>query len=218
LTLALSHRKWLISLVVLLGTCFTSWAQSDTLVLNKDTAFIEGAQVELVKEMKPHSPHKASFYAAILPGLGQIYNKKYWKLPILYGGIAASGYAIHFNSKYYKKYRSAYRDFIIQDPGNKSYLEFIPPGLSESDVIGGPYEGWFEEALERKKQYYKRYRDLSYFIMVGVYIVQIVDAAVDAHFYNFSISDDLSLRVNPTIMESSHGDYGGVGIQLNFKF
>ncbi|MBS2096657.1 DUF5683 domain-containing protein [Carboxylicivirga linearis] len=218
MTLALSHRKWLISLVFLLGTCITSWAQSDTLVLNKDTAFIEGTQVEFVKEKKPHSPHKASFYAAILPGMGQIYNKKYWKLPILYGGIGATGYAIHFNSKYYKKYRSAYRDFIIQDPGNKSYLEFIPPGLTEADVVGGTYESWFEDALERKKQYYKRYRDLSYFIMVGVYIIQIVDAAVDAHFYNFSISDDLSMRVNPTIMESSRGDYGGVGIQLNFKF
>ena len=218
MTLALLHRKWLISLVFLLGTCFTSWAQSDTLVLNKDTAFIEGTQVEFVKEKKPHSPHKASFYAAILPGMGQVYNKKYWKLPILYGGIGAAGYAIHFNSKYYKKYRSAYRDFIIQDPGNKSYLEFIPPGLTESDVVGGTYESWFEDALERKKQYYKRYRDLSYFIMVGVYIIQIVDAAVDAHFYNFSISDDLSMRVNPTIMESSRGDYGGVGIQLNFKF
>ncbi len=192
--------------------------EADTLVLNQDTAFIEGIDVEVAPAKKAHSPHKASFYAAILPGLGQIYNKKYWKLPILYGGIAATGYAIHFNSKYYNLYKAAYRDFIIRDPGNKSYLEFIPPGLEESDVINGQYEQWFEDALESKKEYYKRYRDLSYMIMVGVYIIQIVDAAVDAHFYNFDISDDLSMRVSPAMMPPVPGDFGGVGLQLNLKF
>ena len=80
-----------------------------------------------LKEEKPHSPHKATFYSAILPGLGQAYNKKYFKIPIIYAGAGALAYAIHFNSKLYRKYRSAYRDWIIQDPHNKSYLELIPP-------------------------------------------------------------------------------------------
>ncbi len=203
----------------LLGFRILAGAQSDTLVLRNDTSYLEGTSLELVKSKKIHSPHKASFYAAILPGMGQIYNKKYWKLPLVYGGIAATGYFIHFNSKYYSKYKSAYRDFIIQDPGNKSYLEFIPPGLTESDVVGGAYDSWFESALESKKQYYRRYRDLSYFIMAGVYMLQIVDAAVDAHFYNFSISDDLSMRISPALMEPSPVvETGGVGMQLNFKF
>lgn len=218
LTLTHLHHKWLFSLILLLGCCSASFAQSDTLVLRNDTTFLQGTNVELAEIEKPHSPHKASFYAAILPGMGQIYNKKYWKLPLLYAGIGATGYAIQFNSKYYKKYKSAYRDFIIRDPGNKSYLEFIPPGLSEEDVTEGQYEQWFEGALNSKKQYYRRYRDLSYMLMVGVYIIQIVDAAVDAHFYNFSISDDLSMRVNPTLLEPLPGEMAGVGIQLNFKF
>ncbi len=201
----------------LLGFRILAGAQSDTLVLRNDTSYLEGTSLELVKAKKIHSPHKASFYAAILPGMGQIYNKKYWKLPLVYGGIVATGYAIHFNSKYYSKYKSAYRDWIIQDPGNKSYLEFLPPGWTEAKLYQNA--SWFESALDDKKQYYRRYRDLSYFIMAGVYMLQIVDAAVDAHFYNFSISDDLSMRISPTIMEPSPVvETVGVGMQLNFKF
>lgn len=195
----------------------SSLAQSDTLILKNNT-LLDGSEDVFLKEKKPHSPHKATFYAAILPGLGQIYNKKYWKLPILYAGIGATGYAIHFNSKYYKKYKSAYRDFIIRDPGNRSYMEFIPPGLTEDEVIGGQYEEWFRSALESKKQYYRRYRDLSYFLMVGVYIIQIVDATVDAHFYNFSINDDLSMNISPTLLEPAPGEITGMGLQLNLKF
>ncbi len=210
------HFTWLFSLITLTGIWTPSLAQSDTLVLSNDTTFVDGSQIQFLEKEKSHSPHKASFYAAILPGMGQIYNKKYWKLPLLYAGIGATGYAIHFNSKYYNKYKSAYRDWIIQDPGNKSYLEFLPPGRTEEFLHANSQ--WFETALQSKKQYYRRYRDLSYLLMVGVYIVQIVDAAVDAHFYNFSINDDLSMHINPTLLEPAPGEMSGVGIQLNFKF
>ncbi len=193
-----------------------SLAQSDTLVLENESVYIEGARVEEMFTEKKHSPHKATFYAAILPGLGQIYNKKYWKLPILYAGIGGAGYAIHFNSKYYKIYKSAYRDWIIQDPGNKSYLDVIPAGWTEEMLQDNA--SWFEQALESKRQYYRRYRDLSYLLMVGVYIIQIVDATVDAHFYDFSINDDLSMRVEPAMLPSETGYPSAVGIQLNLKF
>ncbi len=189
----------------------------ETVVVQGDTAMMQGVVVDSPVIEKKHSPHKASFYSAILPGMGQAYNKKYWKIPILYAGIGGVAYAIHFNSKYYKKYKSAYRDFIIRDPNNKSYLEFIPPPLTEEDVYG-PQEAWFEEALNSKKQYYRRYRDLSYIGMVAIYVVQIVDAAVDAHFYNFDISDDLSMQVMPSMMPPAPGDYAGMGLQLKFKF
>lgn len=206
-------------LVILMCASFSLNAQrKDNYIAGGDTLVLqEGVQIDAPVVEKKHSPHKASFYAAILPGLGQAYNKKYWKIPLLYAGIGGVAYAIHFNSKYYNDYKSAYRDFIIRDPGNKSYLEFIPPGLTEEQIYG-EYEQWFEEALNSKKQYYRRYRDLSYIGMVGIYVIQIVDAAVDAHFYNFSISDDLSMQVKPSMMAPAPGEYAGLGLKLKFKF
>src|SRR5690554_3571178 len=90
----------------------------DSLVLD---SVPEALEVELLEDEYVHSPHKATVYAAVFPGAGQIYNKKYWKLPVLYGMIGGLVYAISFNSNYYNKYRSAYRDFLIRDPGNTSY-------------------------------------------------------------------------------------------------
>ncbi|MCU4154836.1 hypothetical protein J1N10_02540 [Carboxylicivirga sp. A043] len=218
MTTTKQYHKWLWCLVVFLSFSYALQAQkTDTFVSQGDTAIMQGVIVETPVIEKKHSPHKASFYAAILPGLGQAYNKKYWKIPILYAGIAGVAYAIDFNSTYYKKYKSAYRDFIIRDPGNKSYMEFIPPSLTEEQIYG-EYEQWFEEALSSKKQYYRRYRDLSYIGMIGIYVIQIVDAAVDAHFYNFDISDDLSMGVQPSMMPPIPGDFAGVGLQLKLKF
>ncbi|MDG5799518.1 DUF5683 domain-containing protein [Marinilabiliaceae bacterium ANBcel2] len=163
-----------------------------------------------------HSPHKATMYSAVLPGLGQIYNGKAWKVPILYAGIGGVAYAIHFNSKYYDKYRSAYRDFLIRDPGNTSYEEFIPPTLSIDDVHG-QYSEWFQRALDNKRRYYRRYRDISYIGMAAIYFVNIIDAAVDAHFYDFDISDDLTMRIEPSVIGGI--DYERLlGMHLQIKF
>jgi hypothetical protein len=169
------------------------------------------------KEEKIHSPHKATFYSAILPGLGQAYNKKYWKIPLLYAGIGALGYAIHFNSTNYTKYKNAYRDFIIRDPGNKSYEKVIPVNLT-IEQVEGPYAEWFEQALDNKRQYYKRYRDLCYIGMAAIYVLNLIDATVDAHFYNFDVSDDLSMKIRPVIMDQ-HPFFGNtLGIQLSLNF
>ncbi len=216
MTVIPSQYKWMIGLLSFLCIGLNAKAQSDTLLLKDETVYLEGEQIEQMMRKEKHSPHKATFYAAILPGLGQIYNKKYWKLPILYAGIGGAGYAIHFNTKYYKIYKSAYRDWIIQDPGNKSYMDVVPAGWTEEMLQNN--SSWFESALESKRQYYRRYRDLSYLLMVGVYIIQIVDATVDAHFYNFSINDDLSMRVEPTMLPSETGYPSAVGLQLNLKF
>ncbi|MBK3517440.1 DUF5683 domain-containing protein [Carboxylicivirga marina] len=218
MTTTKQYYKWLWCFLVFMTFSFSLKAQqTDAFISQGDTALIQGEIIETPVVEKKHSPHKASFYAAILPGLGQAYNKKYWKIPLLYAGIGGVAYGISFNTKYYNKYKSAYRDFIIRDPANKSYLEFIPPGLSEEQIYG-EYEQWFEEALNSKKQYYRRYRDLSYIGMIGIYVIQIVDAAVDAHFYNFDISDDLSMAVQPSMMAPMPGDFAGVGLQLKLKF
>lgn len=169
------------------------------------------------KEEEIHSPHKATFYSAIFPGLGQIYNKKYWKLPIVYGAIGALGYAIHFNSTNYVKYKNAYRDFLIQDPGNKSYIEVIPINLTVEDVEG-QYANWFIQALENKREYYRRYRDLSYIGMAAIYVLNMIDATVDAHFYNFDVSDDLSMKLQPVILDQNPVTGNTLGFQLALKF
>ena len=195
-----------------MGLAHPMAAQNDSIVVLPVEAPVEAYDFS----QKVHSPHKASFYAAILPGLGQIYNKKYWKVPLIYGGIAGVAYGIHFNSKYYKDYRRAYRDFIVRDPNNTSYLQFVPPGISIDD-IHGKHSAWFQNALKNKKNYYKRYRELSYIGLGLIYVAQIIDATVDAHFFNFDISDDLSLNIQPALI-APQAEQSAVGLQFNFNF
>ena len=173
-----------------------------------------------VKKERVLSPHKASFFSAVLPGLGQAYNRKYWKIPILYAGIGGMGYAIGFNTKYYRKYKAAYRDFIIKDPNNKSYLEFLPPTWTEEDLMNPQNASWFQTALGNKKDYYRRYRDLSFIGMTILYVLNLMDASVDAHLSTFDISDDLSLKIDPVLMDPYPSVYsksgGGVKLSINF--
>ncbi len=193
----------------------TSDSRVDTVKMGQEESVKDIFQLE--KEEKIHSPHKATFYSAIFPGLGQIYNKKYWKLPIIYGAIGSLGYAIHFNSTNYVKYKNAYRDFLIQDPGNKSYIEVIPVNLTIEDVEG-QYAEWFSQALENKREYYRRYRDLSYIGMAAIYVLNMIDATVDAHFYNFDVSDDLSMKLQPAILDHNPVKGNTLGFQLALKF
>lgn len=186
-------------------------AQTDTLMFSEKP-------VKVKKAERHHSPHKATFYSAVFPGLGQIYNKKYWKLPIIYGGIGALIYAIDFNSTFYNKYKNAYRDFIIRDPGNKSYAEFVPVNMTIEDVEN-LHADWFESALDSKKKFYKRYRDMSYFGLVAIYVISMIDASVDAHFKTFDISDDLSMTVEPVMIpDVVHNASPSPGLQLQFRF
>jgi hypothetical protein len=197
---------------MLMGGIHLVQAQKDSIYLNTDEAtFVEPLVV------KPHSPHKATFYSAVLPGLGQAYNKKYWKIPILYAGFGGIIYAINFNTHWYKTYSRAYRDFLIQDPGNRSYLDVLPTTLDAADVENnGPRADWFENALNNKKRYYKKYRDLSYLGFALVYVLNMVDASVDAHFKTFDVSEDLSMHVEPVVKPGYSGNE--MGIQLRFVF
>lgn len=204
-----------IIITLLFVTASKASAQVDTFIIdNIDTVLISQHQ-------EYHSPHKATFYSAIIPGLGQAYNKKYWKIPILYAGIGGIIYGISFNTKYYNKYKNAYRDFIIQDPANKSYLEFArKAGISEQDLGNSSTASWFEKAMNNKKNFYKRNRDFSYIGLIAIYVLNLIDASVDAHFYNYDISDELSLRVEPIALKL-HNDVtepDGFGLQLKFEF
>ena len=190
--------------------------------LDNDTIHIIAGEIVQViipeKEEKYHSPHRASMYSAIIPGAGQFYNKKYWKIPILYGGIGGVAYAISFNSERYNYYRGAYRDFIIRDPANKSYLEIIQGTVMTEERIYGDAQQWFRDYLNNSKNRFKRYRDISYAVMVFVYLINIIDASIDAHFYYFDMSDDLSFVIEPTYFHFNTDLGGAFGLSFRFTF
>ena len=165
---------------------------------------------------KPN-PKRALWLALVVPGAGQIYNRKYWKLPIFYGGFVGCAYALRWNNMMYHDYSQAYLDIMDDDPNTKSYLDMLPPRY---DITGR--EDQFKSIFKRKKDYYRRYRDLSAFCFVGVYLLSVIDAYVDAQLSVFDISNDLSLKVQPAVigtqnmLGSTNRAAYGVGCSLNF--
>ncbi len=189
-------------------------------VAQVDSNLIAGTKVKPLDFKEAKSPHKASLFSAVLPGMGQIYNQSYWKAPVVWIGLGISGYFLYTNQKGYIKYKNAYRDYVHEDPANKSYEQIIfDSGLNYDEVApGGKYSAWFENALNNQKQYYRKYRDYSYVAIGLVYVLNIVDAAVDAHFSQFDISDDLALKWQPyTVPNARYGMEYGIGINFVFK-
>jgi len=156
---------------------------------------------------------KATWLAAVFPGGGQIYNRKYWKLPIIYGGFVACTYALSWNNKYYKDYSQAYQDIMDNDDKTTSYLNFLSPGY---DVEAK--KDWLKTVFKNKKDSYRRYRDLSIFAFIGVYLVSIIDAYVDAELSNFDITPDIGLQINPTVINNNHSAKNTLGVQCSIKF
>lgn len=169
--------------------------------------------LELVKPKKQWIPNsgKATWYALVIPGGGQIYNRKYWKLPIIYGGFAGCAYALSWNNKMYKDYSQAYMDIMDGDPSTKSYLDLLPPNSSYT-------ESQLQTVLKKRKDTYRRYRDLSIFAFIGVYLISVIDAYVDAELSNFDITPDLSMRVEPTIINDRYKSGNSVGVQCSLRF
>lgn len=160
-------------------------------------------------------PMKAVWYSALFPGLGQIYNRRYWKLPIVIGGFMGLTYATTWNGRYYKDYSIAYRDAMDDDPSTKSYLNFLPPHQRDEENLD---MAWLQSSLKRKKDSYRRYRDLCIISMIGVYLVCMVDAYVDAQLYNFNISPDVALKVTPAVIEPSRFNQASIGLQCAITF
>ena len=166
---------------------------------------------------KPN-PQRALWLALVIPGGGQIYNRKYWKLPIVYGGFVGCIYAMTWNNMMYKDYAQAYLDLMDDDPGTASYNKFLHLGRQ----INASNEERYKDIFKRRKDRYRRWRDLSFFVMIGVYAVSVIDAYVDAELSEFDISKDLSLKVRPTVMGSGvsnnplYATSLGVNCSLNF--
>lgn len=162
-------------------------------------------------------PIRAMWLALAFPGGGQIYNRKYWKLPIFYGGFLGCAYALTWNGQMLRDYSQAYLDIMDNDPNTKSYEEMLPLGYN----ISGKEER-FKTIFKNKKNYFRKYRDLSIFAFAGVYLISVIDAYVDAQLSSFDISKDLSLRLEPTFFETertSCRNYKvatGLACRLNF--
>lgn len=144
-------------------------------------------------------PKRATWLALLIPGGGQIYNRKYWKLPIVYGGVVGCAYALSWNGQMYSDYSQAYLDLMDDDPNTDSYKDFVPPNV---DVDSNRSQ--YETIFRRRKDLYRRYRDLSIFAFIAVYALSVIDAYVDAELSNFDISKDISLKVEPTIINNSN--------------
>ena len=149
-----------------------------------------------LKNFKP-DPIRAMWLAIVLPGAGQFYNRKYWKLPIIYGGFLGCVYALTWNGQMLSDYSQAYLDIMDSDPNTKSYEKMLPPNYS---IVGK--EERFKGIFKSKKDTFRRFRDLSIFAFGGVYLLSVIDAYVDAELSTFDISRDLSLQLQPTMIET----------------
>lgn len=157
----------------------------------------EGQVVDVFKTS--HSPAKATLYSALLPGLGQAYNKKYWKMPIIYVGLGATVYFGIWNNQQYNTYSNA---FDIQEAGGV-------------DEFGNYYS---PQNLITLQNYYRNNRDLAVVLGVLVYGLNILDANIDAHLFDFDVSDDISLRASPTVFKASLQNQNAYGVNLTFNF
>jgi hypothetical protein len=158
---------------------------------------------DIVKsDINPLSPAKAAFYSAILPGLGQAYNKKYWKIPIVYGAFGAGVYFIMDNNKKHHQYRDEYKKRLA----NGGAIDTSDPTYGKLST----------ESVIRGQKFYQKNRDLSVLITAGLYILNIVEANVDAHLLQFNVNDDLSLK--PDLHTNPYTFNQNVGFTLTYQF
>ncbi len=189
-------KHYVILFLLTIAICTSSMAQNDSIV-----------------EQKRHNPKKATIYSAVLPGLGQAYNKKYWKIPIVYVGIGTIYYFAHTNGESYRNYRDAF-----------DYKSGTNTNVDDEIInIANKYSG---ENLISLRDYYRRNMELSWIIMALWYGVNIIDACVDAHFFEYDIGDNLTLKVEPTIQSNyaylgtgiGNGYGNSYGVSLKLKF
>lgn len=160
------------------------------------------SHVTLIAQMQTqeHSPKDASIYSAVLPGAGQYYNEKYWKIPIIYVGLATALYTANQNQNDYNTYKKAYQYRTDDNP----------------NTIDSYIDQYTDSNLLTLKNNHRNNRDLAYLISIGIYLLNIIDASVDAHLFKFNVSDDLSLAIQPQIM---HGieNTPALSLKLNWN-
>jgi hypothetical protein len=167
-------------------------------------------------------PVKATMLSAAFPGFGQIYNRKFWKIPFVYAGFGGVGYAVFYNTKYFNKYTKAYQDFTDLIPETASYTELIRGIEPDSydpvlfpDTYNPSTASWIKDQLLGKVDYYRKYRDLSFIGVAVWYLVSILDANVDASLSEFEVSDNLDITLAP--FQIPLYNFTAVGINLTMK-
>lgn len=192
-------------------------ADSARIVTVSDSLLQTTIESSLKRERFVPDPIRSMWLGLVFPGGGQIYNHKYWKLPIIYGGFLGCVYALTWNSQMLHDYSQAYLDIMDSDPNTKSYEKMLPIGY---DITGR--EERFKTIFKNKKNFFRRNRDLSIFAFAGVYLLAVIDAYVDGELSTFDISDDLSLHLEPTIIQTTsaktlgHETVPGVKFTLSY--
>lgn len=221
----------IITLAILVTATMETKAQNTDAALSSDSISIMLPKADSVaaKDMRqmekrdwstwrPDSK-RAMWLALVIPGGGQIYNRKYWKLPIFYGGMMGCIYALTWNNMMYRDYSQAYLDIMDSDPTTESYNKFLHLGAT----ITPANEERYKKLFKSRKDKYRRWRDMSMFALIGVYALSVIDAYVDAELSEFDISKDLSLRVRPTVITgstitTSSLENSAVGVNVGLRF
>lgn len=206
-------KRLLILLLMSIIVSFNAIAQEGT----RQTETQQAGTRQATSVQKKHNPKKATIYSAVLPGLGQAYNKKYWKIPIVYAGIGTIFYIADMNGDYYRDYRDAF-----------DYQSGLKTDVNEE--IQSLAKRYSSASLISLRDYYRRNMELSWIIMAVWYGVNIIDACVDAHFFEYDIGDDLTLKVEPMIQTNyayweqgtgtgtGYGYGNNYGVSLKLKF
>lgn len=176
------------------------------------------------KRLFKAEPLKATMLAVAFPGLGQVYNRKYWKIPLVYAGFGALAYSISFYTSHYNDMMKAYQDFTDKVPETASYTKFVKIDPEEYDPVLHPETynpstaSWVEDGLLSAVDAYKKYRDLSYIGVAAWYLISVLDANVDASLFNYDISNNLNLAVEPFQMPAQRMALTGFRICLMYNF
>lgn len=194
------------NLIILLFLIFFATpllAQQDSISVRTEELIIPEEEEQDYKPYDPLSPARAAFYSAVLPGLGQAYNEKYWKIPIVYTALGVGVYFYINNNNQYNRYRDAYKNRLAGRTDDEFSDEAGRPLLSNSGLIDA-------------QRFYQRNMEISLLVLVGMYALNIIDANVDAHLQQFNVSEDLSLK--PALNYDKFSGQTGYGLTLNFNF
>ena len=201
----LSKFRYVIIIVFSLLSCYITIGQNKKALL-KDVVI---DTISKKNNINPLAPAKAAFYSAILPGLGQAYNKKYWKIPIVYGALGTGIYFYVRNNNQYNRYRDAFKSRLAGFTNDEFYFDAQGNRLNTPTIT--------TDGLQRAQRLFRRNQELSLLITLGLYILNIIDANVDAHLMQYNIDEQLSLKTYYQPKNSNTGS-SNIGLTLNLNF